>query len=252
MPAQGSPYNEIGGQSAMNPVRLIARILNRMRGRALVNGIKLPIDRSILSPYMELTLAAGRYERRERELANRIIRNGDVVLELGAGLGFIGACLRRYSGAGKIISIEANPRLIPYIRRVHSLNGIEEVEVLHGVVVPDRGAPATIPFYCRRDFWASSLDGTTPFEREVEVTSFVLSDILANHQPDVLVMDIEGGELELLAAPDLGTVRALVIETHPGAYGASGLGGLEANIARLGFREDEAGTSGKVRTFIRD
>lgn len=236
----------------MHPVRLVKRTLNRMHGQALVNGILLPIDRSVLSPYMELTLAAGRYERRERQLACRIIHDGDVVLELGAGLGFIGACLRRFSGAGKIICIEANPQLIAYIRRVHSLNGIEGVEVLHGVVVPDRQAPATIPFYCRRDFWASSLDATTPFEREVEVVALVLSDILASHKPDVLVMDIEGGEFALMEVADLGAIRAMVIETHPGTYGAGGLGALEANIARLGFREDKAGASGRVRTFVRD
>lgn len=235
----------------MHPVRLVKRIVNRMQGSALVNGILLPIDRSILSPYMELTLAAGRYERRERELASRVIRNGDAVLELGAGLGFIGACLRRFTGAGKIVCIEANPQLIPYIRRVHSLNGIEGVEVLNGVVVHDREGPATIPFYCRRDFWASSLDGTAPYERRVEVASLVLSDILDSHRPDVLVMDIEGGEFELMEARNLGTVRAMVVETHPWTWGATGLAAFEANLARLGFREDELGASRDVRTFVR-
>jgi hypothetical protein len=52
----------------MNPLRTIKRAVNRLRGEARVNGIVLPIDRSVLSPHMELTLAAGRYERRERAL----------------------------------------------------------------------------------------------------------------------------------------------------------------------------------------
>ena len=63
----------------MNPIRAIKRSINRLRGEARVNGIALPIDRSVLSPHMELTLAAGRYERRERALSARIIRPGDVV-----------------------------------------------------------------------------------------------------------------------------------------------------------------------------
>jgi predicted RNA methylase len=130
----------------MNPIRTIKRSINRLRGEARVNGIALPIDRSVLSPHMELTLAAGRYERRERALSARIIRSGDVVLELGAGLGFLGSYLRKFTRAGKIVCVEANPHLIPYIARVHALNRIEAIEVLNGVVVPRDGEPISFPF----------------------------------------------------------------------------------------------------------
>jgi hypothetical protein len=63
-------------------------------------------------------------------------------------------------------------------------------------------------------------------------------------------MDIEGGELDLLGAPSLGSIRAAVIETHPGQYGADGLRAVEANLARLGFIEDPAGADRDVRTFV--
>ena len=235
----------------MNPIRLAKRTINRIRGEAVVSGVTLPIDRSILSPQMELTLAAGRYERRERKLASRIIRDGDVVLELGAGLGFISSYLRKSTGAGKIVAVEANPRLIPYIQRVHTMNASSNIEVLNGIVVPDNAGPETFSFYCRRDFWASSLRGASPFEVELQVRAHILPDLLTMHRPDVLVMDIEGGELELLSAKDLGTIRAAVIETHPHAYGPDGVAALEANLERLGFRADEDGTDGFVRTFIK-
>jgi FkbM family methyltransferase len=227
------------------------RSINRLRGAARVNGIALPIDHSVLSPHMELTLAAGRYERRERALSARIVRPGDVVLELGAGLGFLGSYLRKFTGAGKIVCVEANPHLIPYITRVHALNRIDAVEVLNGVVVPRPGGPVSFPFYCRRDFWASSLDPTLPFQSVVSVGVLNLADILDEHRPDILVMDIEGGELDLLGAPTLGSIRAAVIETHPGQYGADGLRAVEANLARLGFIEDPAGADRDVRTFVR-
>jgi len=227
----------------MNPVRLAKRTINRIRGEAMVSGIVLPIDRSILSPQMELTLAAGRYERRERKLASRVVRDGDVVLELGAGLGFISSYLRKSTGVGKIVAVEANPRLIPYIQRVHAMNASTNIEVLNGVVVPDHAGPASFSFYCRRDFWASSLSDTSPYEAELQVKTHVLPDLLTTYRPDVLVMDIEGGEIELLSAKDLGSIRAAVIETHPYAYGAAGLAALESNLQRLGFHEDETGTA---------
>ena len=240
-----------GTERLMNPIRMMKRAVNRLRSEARVNGIVLPIDRSVLSPLMELTLAAGRYERRERALSARIIRPGDVVLELGAGLGFLSSYLRKFTGARKIVCVEANPNLIPYISRVHALNGIDGVELLNGVVVPRADGTASIPFYCRRDFWASSLDPSAPFEAVVSVGALRFSDILECHRPDVLVMDIEGGELELLTAPSAGSIRAAVIETHPGQYGPDGLRAIEANLERLGFVEDAAGRDRDVRTFVR-
>lgn len=236
----------------MNPVRIIKRAINRLRGNARVSGIVLPIDRNVLSPHMELTLAAGRYERRERALATRIMRPGDVVLELGAGLGFLSSYLRKFTDAGNIVCVEANPRLIPYIRRVHALNGIDGVELLNGVVVVHGDAPRAFPFFCRRDFWSSSLDASLPYDAVVEVGALSFSAILQQHRPDVLIMDIEGGELDVLAAPSAGSIRAAVIETHPGLYGADGLRAVEANLARLGFAEDPEGMDRDVRTFIRD
>lgn len=235
----------------MNLTRIIKRAFNRLNGCARVNGISLPIDRDVLSPHMELTLAAGRYERRERALSARIVRRGDVVLELGAGLGFLGSYLRKFTDVGNIVCVEANPRLIPYIHRVHALNGIDGIEVLNGVVVADDEAPRTFPFFCRRDFWASSLDASLPYDAVVEVGSLSLTDILRQHRPDVLIMDIEGGELDLFTAPSAGSIRAAVIETHPGLYGADGLRAVEANLARLGFAEDPEGMDRNVRTFIR-
>jgi len=235
----------------MNPLRTIKRSVNWLRGEAHVSGIVLPIDRSVLSPHMELTLAAGRYERRERALSARIVRPGDVVLELGAGLGFLSSYLRKFTGAGKIVCVEANPNLIPYINRVHAVNAIDRIELLNGVVLPRPDGAASIPFYCRRDFWASSLDPSSPFESVVSVGALSFPDILDRYRPDVLVMDIEGGEVELLTTPSAGSIRAAVIETHPGHYGPDGLRAIEANFARLGFVEDAAGMDRDVRTFVR-
>lgn len=235
----------------MNPLRTIKRSVNWLRGEAHVNGIVLPIDRSVLSPHMELTLAAGRYERRERALSARIVRPGDVVLELGAGLGFLSSYLRKFTGAGKIVCVEANPNLIPYISRVHAVNGIGGIELLNGVVVPRPDGAASVPFYCRRDFWASSLDPSSPFEAVVNVGALSFPDILERHRPDVLVMDIEGGELDLLTTPSAGSIRAAVVETHLGHYGPDGLRAIEANFARLGFVEDAGGRDRDVRTFVR-
>lgn len=230
---------------------MFKRSLNRLRGGVDVSGVWLPIDRGVLSPRMELSLAGGRYEARERVMATRVIRPGDVVLELGSGLGFISSYVRQCTGAGKIICVEANPRLIPYIRGVHALNAVTDVEVLNGVVVATEGKPQTFPFYCRNDFWASSLSAALPYDRVVDVPALPLAEILSANRPDVLIMDIEGGEIELMKTPSLGSIRAIVVETHAGEYGDGGIQALENDLARLGFAEDIDGAMRDVRTFLR-
>lgn len=236
---------------SIRPLLMLKRTLNRLRGGADVSGVWLPIDRGILSPRMELSLAAGRYEARERAMATRVIQPGDVVLELGSGLGFISSYVRQCTGAGKIICVEANPRLIPYINNVHALNCVANVEVLNRVVVATESSPQTFPFYCRSDFWASSLSPLSPYNRVVDVPAVPFAEILRTHRPDVLIMDIEGGEIDLMKTPSLGSIRTVVVETHAGAYGAAGIRALEDDIARLGFTEDPDGAARDVRTFLR-
>lgn len=236
---------------SIRPLLMLKRALNRRRGRADISGVWLPIDRGILSPRMELSLASGRFEARERSMATRIIQPGDVVLELGSGLGFISSYVRQRTGAGKIICVEANPLLIPYIRSVHALNAVANVEVLNRVVVATEETPQTFPFYCRNDFWASSLSAASPYDRVVDVPVLPLADILRTHSPDILIMDIEGGEIDLLKAANLGSIRAVVMETHAKAYGAKGIRALENDLVRLGFTEDPDGAARDVRTFLR-
>ena len=140
---------------------------------------------------------------------------------------------------------------MPYIENVHRINGVGNTLVLNGVaqVSPH---PASVPFYCRRDFWSSSLDPATDnYERAVDVPSLDLGTLLDAHQPSVLIMDIEGGELALLSIQDLRHVHTIVLEVHRDTYGEKGLEQLFASARRLGFCKDPQGTLREVHTLVR-
>lgn len=225
--------------------------INRWRGEARIDGIRLPLAPNVISANMEWTLAKGRYEWGEARMGARMVRPGDTVLELGSGLGFVSSYLRRTTTAGKIVCVEANPDLVPYIEAVHAINGIGNALVMNGVAqIPPHAAH--VPFYCRGDFWASSLDAETgAYERAFDVPCLELGELLEAHRPDVLIMDIEGGELPLLEIERLPHVRAIVLEVHTDAYGQEGLGRLLASTERLGFRLDPRGSMREVHTLIR-
>jgi FkbM family methyltransferase len=225
--------------------------LNRLRGEAKVDGIRLPLDPHVISPNMEWTLAKGRYEWGEARMGARAIAPGDTILELGSGIGFVSSYLRRNTAAGMIVCVEANPGLVPYIENVHRLNDIADTVTLNGVaqVAPQS---ASVPFYCRRDFWASSLEpASAAYERAVEVPALDLRALLDKYRPGVLIMDIEGGELALMEIGALPHVRAIVMEVHRNTYGDEGLQRLFDLAGPLGFARDPEGTAREVHTLVR-
>ncbi|MEQ1614454.1 MAG: FkbM family methyltransferase, partial [Hyphomicrobiaceae bacterium] len=218
----------------MKPIRDLRVRANLLRGEARVCGVRLPIENTVISLGLQRLLAEGKFELSEARAAKKLIADGETVLELGSCTGFISSYVRRHTRAGRIICVEANPQLIPYIERVHRLNGVGDAVVLNVVVQP---APlqATVPFYCRAEVPTSSLsaNGTTPVISIVDVATMRLADVLNTYQPRTLIMDIEGGELEILNASTIEPVEKLVMEIHPRIYGKSGTREAFANVARL-------------------
>lgn len=224
--------------------------VNEWRGEARINGVRIPIDHRLMTRRILRALASSNYEKQETGLAMKVIGDGDVVLELGAGLGYISTLIRKRTRAGRIVCVEANPLLIPYIRNVHAINGVSEVDLLHGVA--DRGTNGgSVPFYCRAAFWSSSLDDAEPYDSIVETPTMPLARLIDTHKPSVLIVDIEGGELDLLVGiEDLGSVQSTVLEMHPTVYGTNGVKAITKSLQKLGFRK--CGTvSGRVVAFER-
>ena len=59
--------------------------------------------------------ATGKYEHKEAELLKKSIEDGEVVLELGSGIGFMGVIANSNANCAKYVAYEANPELIQVI-----------------------------------------------------------------------------------------------------------------------------------------
>ena len=105
------------------------------------------------------------------------------------------------------------------------MNGLEErIEVRNEVLVTAPDAPEAMEFHVRSSYLGSSLlnpEGRPSDLVRVPTRSF--AEVCAELQPNVLIMDIEGGELELLRHMDLSGFRGVVLEFHPEAYGIGGM-----------------------------
>ena len=131
----------------------------------------------------------------------------------------------------RIHCVEANPQLLPLIAHHHELNGVAGIQLYNEVV---GRADGTASFYLHKDFWASSMTPDPAGER-VEIPCRRLLSRLEEWRPDVVVMDIEGAELDLLVEPLPEMVRALVIELHPDIYGLQGVKAIMDTLSAGGF-----------------
>jgi len=198
-------------------------------------GIAVPFDPRIITPKIERPMRKGRYEGGECAALRMVLRSGDRVLELGAGLGLCSTVAAQVEGVETVVAIEANPELLPLIRETHRLNGVvDKVDLRNGVAVPTGGGE--VPFYVRPDFWASSMEaGSRGYSRVEILPALGLDRLLAELHPTVIVCDIEGGELGLFDKVDLAGVRNLVLELHPKVYGTDGMARIGCALAAQGL-----------------
>lgn len=210
--------------------------------------MRFPGDIIPLPAQVRRSLRRGHYEHGEAEAALKLIRKGDVVLELGGGIGFMSTLISTKTRAQVVHSFEANPGLIDYIREVHRLNRAKKAH-LHHAVLGDRDGMAT--FYCREDILSSSLDptdggtDTTPKQVPMRDANAVFAEI----KPTVLVCDIEGAEVDLLPKLNLSGLRALLIELHPQWIGSKGIKDIFQLLHEQGLVFFPKFSSGKVAVF---
>jgi len=215
-------------------------------------GIKLRVDPEFMSPKLMEIIRAGRYEAPEARQISKIITSGEVILEIGAGIGFMAALMLKNPAVERVVSYEANPLLIPKIQRTLADNGVGGARFeLHNAVLSKDGAGSTVEFHVHQDFWASSLRKTTGTIRSCPVPVENFDEVLRKLRPSLIVCDIEGGEKALFASADLSGVRGVYLEVHQRVFGPSGMRDLFQSFHDLGFHYDQNHSNGAIIFFSR-
>ena len=213
-------------------------------------GLKIPKHPQLTTGMVRGALKEGTYERKECDAVMRVVQAGDRVLELGGGIGYMSTLLSVKKKVEKVVSYEANPALIPYIHSVHAANEVHNVDLRNALLSPEAGDP--VPFYIRKSFLASSMDGEVEKDSIVEVAQVMqhaIGPVIADLQPNVLVCDIEGAEADLLPAGDWSGLRAAIIELHPQWIGQSGVQAVFDAMHKAGLTYFPKACEGKVVTF---
>lgn len=169
------------------------------------------------------------YERERINSMAQHIRDGDRIFDIGAEEGDMTALWRLLDPSGQIIAVEPNPKVWPCIRACFEAN---EFDPIDGYFVGFASDEDTVPPQCDADDvdiagWPHCAHGDLIPEHGfrslrdgTSITQQTTIDLLTENYgpPDVITMDVEGGELKALqgAWATLKVHRPLVwVSVHP-------------------------------------
>lgn len=187
------------------------------------------------------------YEREDVELCDALLAPGDKVLEVGSAIGFVAIYCQKHLGIADYALVEANPGLLDVLHENFRLNGLPRPHVMNIAVGPQDGEAT---FHVSRDYFASSLNRRHVTVSTITVAQRTLPAIVASlpFRPNVLIMDIEGGEVDIAIA-DFALFDKIVIELHDVIAGAPAIARLVAALHEAGF--ELGGSNGNSRAFVR-
>ncbi len=200
--------------------------------------MKIPLDPALMSPTILSVIREGRYETGEAKVLLAVIEEGERIVELGGGIGFLSSLAYLQGKTEAIVVVEAHPELIPVIKATHQLNGVRG-DVRHAVAAPRRSA-GTLPFYMHNDFWGSSL---SPLKKRhlkgvAQVAVVGLDELVETYAPTMMIIDVEGGEADLLDGVSLRGVNKVLMEIHPKVIGPAGVKKVFDALSLEGFAYD--------------
>ncbi len=196
-------------------------------------GIKIPVV-SKLTDNICSAIYGGFYEGAELRTFSTMLHQDDVVLEVGAGIGFLSSFCARAIGSERVHTYEANPALRPLIEEVYAANVVNP-SLRIGVLGQHVG---TTNFYITQDFWASSLLKPAEPCKEVTVPVYAVNEEVRRINPTFLLMDIEGGEYDLIKSIDFHNIRKISIEIHTDVLGQARVDEIKSIMSDAGFAVD--------------
>jgi FkbM family methyltransferase len=201
--------------------------------RFKTDGCTFIIPRKTTSLNFRAGFMTNLYEIDERRLVQKFIRPDDSVLEMGACLGIVSCITNKLlRDPSRHIAVEANPNCLPTLHRNRSLNQCNFL--IENCAVSNQ---REVTFYLHPIYIVCGT-AQQKSKQAVRVPGRSLQELNDRYGPfSVLIMDIEGGELESLEAcsETLHHFRLIVIELHDWVIGTEGVNCCRKILQDAGF-----------------
>lgn len=177
------------------------------------DGLKIHVPRELTDNKFRGRFVLGNYEREEATYLSRYLQPEDTVLELGACLGYV-SCIAnaQLDDTSRQVVLEANPKLIPYIRK-NRMENYAGFHIENRIISKLRNNT----FYIHNLIVGGSQKRKTGHEIVVKGVAIEGLEEKYGLRFNTLIMDIEGGELQLLRTQQSAISRfeKIFIEVHP-------------------------------------
>lgn len=196
-----------------------------------IRGVFLQTTKDALPKSVRSHVFKGIYEEFECCMVEKNIRQGDRVLEIGTGIGLVSLLATSKAGEGNVLSCEANPALEAVIRGNYALNNWQPNLLMKAVTADGRD----LVFHQDPNVLSSSSFDRNLNLNIITVPSVAMREVMALHKPNVLIVDVEGGEIEILPSVDLSDVNVIIIELHPHIVGKEKIDALLHDLDARGL-----------------
>lgn len=208
-------------------------------------GVTLPLDgpsdAELLIPEIRSEICSGAYSADLVRLLPDAVKRGDRVLVIGAGLGTVSSLVAKNDGVERVIAVEANTELMPYLERVHALNGVPWVETINAVL--GDGWRGRVPFFARADIRTSSLlPDDCSWQHTMMVPCMDLNLILTEEQITLIVCEIPTASAQLQCA-ELGSVERILVSSGDDPSQRREQNEVRSLLAGQGFDAEERGAA---------
>lgn len=209
---------------AIYKIKPLAAFVRRRLNRAAPTGItEVRIAGGDLAGYsilldmqIDKDYWLGTYEPELQAALRDLIRSGAIVYDVGANIGYVSLLLAKAAGAtGKVFAFEALPENVERWHRNVALNGMESRMSLFAGAVTQTKGPVRFLVHASGGMGKAvgSAGRADTYLSEINIPGISLDEFvygMGNPSPDVVKMDIEGGEV--LALPGM---RRLLAEARP-------------------------------------
>lgn len=236
-------------------VRIASRVFNllslrlaQFRGAAsapvLLGGLLLRVPANVRGG-LRKSFVKGVYEQDERLILKRFVTEGDRILEAGAAIGGLATLYSKLSSQNHI-AVEANPDLLPYLRKNLEANGCGNVTAINALASLSSG---TSSLFVSEHFYSSS--AVSDVGTRVEVKSIDVNELISREKINTVICDVEGFEYQLFQGLDLAPLKKILVEIHKVDDTEEQVLNLLQKVHQSGFRFEVRRWRGNVLVFAR-
>ena len=177
------------------------------------NGITIHVPFQLTDIPFRGRFVQNKYEKEEATHLAKLIVPTDKVLELGSCLGYVSCLTNNLIGNKEDhVVVEANPDLIPWIQKNRDANNCL-FKIEHCIISPEKKNE----FYIHDLIVGGSTRRKTTHKIEVDGLTFKELEQKYSIAFNTLIMDIEGGELDLfrMHQNEIAKFQKIFYEVHP-------------------------------------